>query len=110
MELHDFISWSRATGSANIYAVTGAWNETGINWNNKPTNESVNYGVYNIPICNTGNGDCAHVTTGFENIVQRWINGSLVNNGIMITTPKTIASSELDSKESSHIPYIVSKV
>jgi len=107
VELHDFISWSRATGSANIYAVTGAWNETSINWNNKPANESVNYGVYNVAICNTGIGDCAHVTTGFENIVQRWINGSLVNNGIMITTPTKIASSELDSKESSYIPYLL---
>src|SRR5665811_509684 len=63
VELHDFISWSRATGSAKIFAVTGTWTETGITWANQPTNESVNYGVYNVPICNTGAGDCAHVTT-----------------------------------------------
>jgi hypothetical protein len=107
VELHDFISWSIATGSANIFAVTGTWTETGITWVNKPTNESVNYGVYNVSICNTGTGDCAHVTTGFEKIVQRWINGSLVNNGIMITTPNTIAVSELESKESGQIPYLL---
>ncbi len=105
VELHDYISWSQATGTAKMFAVTGTWNETGIKWNNKPTNESINFGTYNIPLCNSGNGDCVH-TTGLENIVQRWINGSLINNGFMITTPTTISGSEIDAKESGYIPYL----
>ena len=105
VELHDYISWSQANGTAKMFAVTGTWNETGIKWNNKPTNESINFGTYNIPLCNSGNGDCVH-TTGLGNIVQRWINGSLINNGFMITTPTTISGSEIDAKESGHIPYL----
>lgn len=105
VELHDYISWSQATGTAKMFAVTGKWNETGIKWNNRPTNESINFGTYNIPLCNSGNGDCVH-TTGLGNIVQRWVNGSLINNGFMITTPTTISGSEIDAKESGYIPYL----
>jgi peptidoglycan/xylan/chitin deacetylase (PgdA/CDA1 family) len=105
-ELHDFISWSQANGTAKMFAVTGTWTETGIKWSLRPTNESVSYGIYDIPICNTGNGDCTHMTKGFGNIVQRWVNGSLANNGFMITTAATITNSEIDAKESGHIPYI----
>jgi hypothetical protein len=105
-ELHDFISWSEATGTSKMFAVTSTWTETGLKWSNKPTNESLSYGIYNIPKCSKGNGDCTHTTIGFGNIVQRWVNGSLVNNGFMITTPATVSSSEIDSKETSHIPYL----
>jgi len=66
---------------AEIYAVSGPWTESLLNWSNKPANSSSKltseYLIYNRP----NNYD---TWNGLTDVVNAWVNGALENNGIVI--------------------------
>jgi hypothetical protein len=62
------------------YPVLGAWNETGITWNDQPVFATVPVGTYTFP--DTPTGDYRYVP--ITELVRSWWNGSQANFGVML--------------------------
>jgi hypothetical protein len=68
---------SSFTAIINIKRVLSTWNETGINWNNKP---SVGSQIYSTK----SNAGFGWFNWNVTKLVKGWINGSFANNGLQL--------------------------
>jgi hypothetical protein len=62
------------------YQVLGAWNETGITWNNQPTAATTPESSYTVP-ASTPYG---WVYWTITDMVKGWFDGSIINYGVML--------------------------
>ncbi len=91
-----------STGSYNLFAMTGPWNQSDVTWNK--TNINSNQGVlvatlYPDPI---GSYTLSLNTAGV-NLVQGWVDGTTVNNGLMIRSSGTVDGVDIRSSEYSTV-------
>ncbi len=84
---------SRLT-SVSVYQVTSDWTESGVTYDTRPTWNTASVGSMSIPAA-TGtivktpyNG---YINTQITNLVQGWVDGSIVNNGLITSDTYTTA-------------------
>src|SRR5215813_6898929 len=90
-----FVNTVLFSGGVDISVVTGAWTESGVTFNNRPT--FLSPFAINVPV--TANRQ--YITVDVTQQVQDWVSGATANNGFQISAaagaPSTVVS--LDSKE-----------
>jgi hypothetical protein len=84
----------------NIYGVSSDWTETGVTWNTQPTTYGTLEGSF---VTNVREG---WITTDITALVNKWLNGTYVNYGLLIETVGTNLE-QFDSKENTNKPYLV---
>jgi hypothetical protein len=93
-----YVNLANVPGSFDVYELNQAWTETGLTHNNQPP----------LGVSATG-GNPTTVTASQLNqflliditaLVQNWLNGSIVNNGIALSLTSATGHIGLDSKES----------
>jgi hypothetical protein len=78
---YDWVYGTTIEGRIALYNVLQAWDENNIDWDGQPTTSPLPWLITAIPGYATG--DFLYLDIGISN-VQRWINGSLYNYGIML--------------------------
>lgn len=82
----------------NIYAVSSDWIECDVNWSTQPTYTTLE-GSF---LTNVSEG---WITTDITGLVNKWLNGTINNYGLLLSTTGTNLE-EFGSKEGSFTPYI----
>jgi hypothetical protein len=87
-----------STGTYNLYAVNTSWTEGGATWNgvNPPNNQGALVGT--LSATSTGSKVVQLNSAGIA-LVQGWVNGSSVNNGIMIIDAGSTDGLQMRSSE-----------
>jgi hypothetical protein len=67
-------------GTLNVGAVTSAWTESGVTFNTAPTQGA----VAGSAVLTTGS---QLITVDITSLVQSWLNGTVANNGIYLSSP-----------------------
>jgi len=86
-------------GSFDVFPVNGAWSENTLTYNTPPPT---------LGISATGNKPIAITTSSFDKflliditpLVQGWVNGTIVNNGVALALTTTAGFFSFDAKES----------
>lgn len=84
----------------NVYEIDNSWDEFVVNWTNQPSHSNFS-GQYGIP-----------VTYGWNSVditvpLRKWLNGSIQNYGIMLTTVAWASGNIFESREgTNNHPYV----
>ncbi|MGA9567428.1 MAG: DNRLRE domain-containing protein, partial [Candidatus Korobacteraceae bacterium] len=92
-------------GTFSVYQINTSWSELTLTWNNKPALGS----VVGSPVSLGSSSYLNFVEVDITSLVQQWVNGTVVNNGIALVTTTSGASYSFDSKEAqaySHSPEL----
>lgn len=88
------------------YQAVGDWNESTVNWNNKP-NAGQGYGSVSI----IANSNWTWYELDVKDLVQGWLNGSMANHGILLRGQEESGSNSswrsFSTKEGSNPPQLV---
>ena len=95
------ISYAEGAGTLDVYPATSAWSEKTLIGNTVVTKGN----NFTKMVYQTCSNDCWHTDTGFEGVVQGWVNKSLTNNGIVAfaSSGKTV---EYNARETGYIAYL----
>lgn len=83
----------------NIYGISSNWEECVVTWNTQPTTYP---GVEGSFSTNVSGG---WITTDVTGLVNKWLNGTYNNYGLLLSTTGTNLE-QFDSKEGTNVPYI----
>jgi len=88
-----------APGSFDVYEVDSAWTESALNSTNAPAPGASATG--GTPTAIAGSSFNQFVIIDVTNLVQRWVSGTLPNNGLALALTTSSGAFSFDSKESS---------
>ncbi len=94
-------------GSFEVYQLGNSWGESTLSYSNAPSMGASATGGH--PIALTTSADNQFVLIDITSLVQGWIEGSIANNGLALSTSSGDAGFSFDSKESvytSHQPEL----
>jgi len=80
---HDWYCYSNCSADFYFYPVSEAWEDTTLNYNNSPAEDSAIYGPIPISFPN----DFGNKKYDITDLYQKWKSGKLDNNGISIHSP-----------------------
>jgi hypothetical protein len=84
----------RSAGSISAHAITSAWNEGSVTWDTRPNFEPLVAGVIPVAPADVGNTVEVDVT----DLVERWADGSLYDDGVLLMTEGYVEA-RFDSKK-----------
>ena len=79
LKLYQYDSSGSGSFTVGLYEVTDYWNEFGITWNHQPDSSSVAETSCNITI-----GSIGWESWDIDNLVQGWLDGSIINYGMLL--------------------------
>jgi hypothetical protein len=104
-----FVVDSNASTSVSVHQITADWTEAMVNWDNINTSHD----AATIATIATGAPVGQYVNINITPIVQGWVNGSIVNQGVMLKTGSINDLAQYTSKEYGNIaqrPELIIKV
>lgn len=94
-------------GSFDVYQLNTTWSESALTYNNAPALGTSATG--NHPVAFTSSSLNQFIVIDITPLVQGWVNGTIVNNGVALALTTTSGAVAFDSKESiytSHQPEL----
>jgi hypothetical protein len=81
------------TKSVKVHRITDSWSETGVTWSTTANDYEANPETWFTP------NKTGFAVANLTSLVQRWINGQVANNGIMLISSSNYNESRYTSRE-----------